>query len=176
MMHGIRWPLQENVILRRDLIGTFGMVRTNNTVPHHGWDLFAFDGTPCYAVGDCEVLLAMHHNKLGNFLDIKLDLKFDGKDVFVRYAHLTSFAPGLKIHDRLRKGQLIGYTGSTGEGAKTMTGIDKHLHIEFLANNSPATGKAGLALSERFDPKDIYGFLPLGAGKKVYDPICGVLR
>lgn len=51
--------------------------------------------------------------------------------IYFYYAHLYSYAPGLKEGDRVRAGQLIGYMGDSGyskvEG--TVGNFDVHLHF-----------------------------------------------
>ena len=46
------------------------------------------------------------------------------EDRSTRYAHLSAFAPGLKLGDRVRQGEMIGKVGRTG----IATG--NHLHYE----------------------------------------------
>jgi len=160
----IRWPLQANAI-RRGQMGTFGMVRNEGTKPHHGWDLYALPGTICYAVGDGEVVVAHYSNSYGNQVDIKLDATFQGTEIYARYAHLSLFVAALQRGSRVKKGQVIGFTGNTGN-AKTMKNIDQHLHFEFLRRIDPRSSSDGLA--DRFDPADVYGVTPLG--QTVFDP------
>jgi murein DD-endopeptidase MepM/ murein hydrolase activator NlpD len=46
------------------------------------------------------------------------------------YAHLDSYAPGLKQGDTVYAGQFIGYMGDSGYGAEGTTGkFDVHLHL-----------------------------------------------
>ena len=51
-----------------------------------------------------------------------------GSEYLTVYAHLSKFAKGLKSGDKVSKGQLIGYVGSTGQS----TG--PHLHYELRIN------------------------------------------
>ena len=44
------------------------------------------------------------------------------------YAHMSKFAPKVKLHSRVKQGQTIGYVGQTG----LATG--PHLHYEFRVN------------------------------------------
>ena len=47
------------------------------------------------------------------------------------YAHLSKFAPGLKLGSKVKQGEVIGYVGTTG----VSTG--PHVHYEFRINNKP---------------------------------------
>ena len=51
-----------------------------------------------------------------------------GTEIVTLYAHLSKFAAGLKTSQKIKKGQLVGYVGSTG----LATG--PHLHYEIRIN------------------------------------------
>jgi len=159
----IRWPLLENVILRGK-IGTFGAVRDGGKRAHYGWDLYATPGTICLAVDDGVVTRREYSSSYGNVVDVKLNTKINGQPVFARYAHLSSFM--VHYGQNVAKGGIIGYTGNTGN-AKTMKGLNQHLHFELMAKGRPASGLAGLAWGQRYNPADIYGIAPLN--QRVYD-------
>ncbi|MEO0908743.1 MAG: M23 family metallopeptidase, partial [Pseudomonadota bacterium] len=80
-------------------------------------DLAAPTGTPVYATADGIVGLARWGRGYG--LYIKID---HGADLETRYAHLSRLA--VAAGDRVEKGEVIGYVGSTGWS----TG--PHLHYE----------------------------------------------
>ena len=84
---------------------------------HSGIDLAAPTGTPIYATADGYVSRANRFSSYGNFVSIE-----HGADLQTRYAHLDSIVA--KTGTRVRKGDLIGYVGSTGRS----TG--PHLHYE----------------------------------------------
>ncbi|MEO1221825.1 MAG: M23 family metallopeptidase, partial [Pseudomonadota bacterium] len=84
---------------------------------HKGIDLAAPTGTPVYATADGIVGLARWGRGYG--LYIKID---HGADLETRYAHLSRLA--VAAGDRVEKGEVIGYVGSTGWS----TG--PHLHYE----------------------------------------------
>lgn len=84
---------------------------------HKGIDLAAPTGTPVYATADGMVTLARSGRGYG--LYIKLD---HGAELETRYAHLSRIA--VAVGERVRKGEVIGYVGSTGWS----TG--PHLHYE----------------------------------------------
>ncbi|MBI9069275.1 MAG: M23 family metallopeptidase [Salinivirgaceae bacterium] len=78
--------------------------------PHCGIDYVAQEGTPVYSVGDGLVLTKGYQkNGAGNYIKIKHDTIY-----VTQYAHLKSFAKGLKTGQEVSQGQVIGYVGKTG--------------------------------------------------------------
>ncbi|MEN8249069.1 MAG: M23 family metallopeptidase [Bacteroidota bacterium] len=96
-------------------------------MPHKGLDFMGDRGTPIYATGDGEVILArMTYGGFGNLIEID-----HGYGYKSRYAHLNRSHPfNVKKGDKIKRGQVIGYMGNTGRSA----GI--HLHYEVLKDNS----------------------------------------
>ena len=84
---------------------------------HKGVDLAAPTGTPIYATADGIVGKAQWFSSYG--LYIRID---HGADLETRFAHLSKLA--VAAGERVKKGDLIGYVGSTGRS----TG--PHLHYE----------------------------------------------
>jgi murein DD-endopeptidase MepM/ murein hydrolase activator NlpD len=84
---------------------------------HTGIDLAAPTGTPVYATADGVVSRAERFSSYGNYIQIE-----HGGELQTRYAHLSGYA--VAAGEQVRKGQLIGYVGSTGRS----TG--PHLHYE----------------------------------------------
>jgi murein DD-endopeptidase MepM/ murein hydrolase activator NlpD len=93
---------------------------------HKGVDLTAPVGTPVYAAAG------------GTVESVRAERGY-GKHVVVRhadgfttsYAHLSMFARGLRVGERVGQGQVIGMVGRTG----TTTG--PHLHFEVRLNDRP---------------------------------------
>lgn len=84
---------------------------------HKGIDLAAPTGTPVYATADGIVAKAERFSTYGNYIQIE-----HGGELQSRFAHLSGYA--VAAGDRVKKGDLIGYVGSTGRS----TG--PHLHYE----------------------------------------------
>ncbi|MEM9500634.1 MAG: M23 family metallopeptidase [Pseudomonadota bacterium] len=84
---------------------------------HNGVDLAAPTGTPVYATADGVIERADWFSSYGLYISID-----HGADLETRYAHLSKLA--VAAGERVRKGDLIGYVGSTGRS----TG--PHLHYE----------------------------------------------
>ncbi|KHL24911.1 hypothetical protein PK98_13670 [Croceibacterium mercuriale] len=84
---------------------------------HSGVDLAAPTGTPVYAPADGLVSRADAWGSYGNYIALE-----HGGDLQTRFGHLSGFA--VSAGERVSKGQLIGYVGSTGRS----TG--PHLHYE----------------------------------------------
>ncbi len=91
---------------------------------HNGVDLAAPRGTPVYATADGVVEMARYFGSYGNYVQIG-----HGGDLETRYAHLSSYT--VRDGEEVRKGDLIGYVGSTGRS----TG--PHLHYEVRVANEP---------------------------------------
>ncbi len=84
---------------------------------HAGIDLAAPTGTPIYATGDGMVSKAERFSSYGLYVSIE-----HGAELQTRYAHMSRIA--VAAGQRVKKGDIIGYVGSTGRS----TG--PHLHYE----------------------------------------------
>lgn len=84
---------------------------------HAGIDLASPAGTPIYATADGVVDRAEWFGGYGNMVEIE-----HGKGISTRYGHMSRIAT--HEGDRIKRGDLIGYVGSTGRS----TG--NHLHYE----------------------------------------------
>ncbi|MCL6593759.1 MAG: M23 family metallopeptidase [Alicyclobacillus sp.] len=92
---------------------------------HEGVDIFAPYGTPVLACTTGYVEL-MGWNKYGGW---RVGIR-DVNNVYYYYAHLSSFAKGLKQGDIVQPGEVIGYVGSTGYGPPGTSGkFPPHLHF-----------------------------------------------
>lgn len=89
---------------------------------HAGVDFHAPRGTPIYATGD-GVIKTVAVNAGGYGKEIEVD---HGFGYVTKYAHLDRFAA--KEGQRVKRGELIGYTGSTGAATAP------HLHYEVIHN------------------------------------------
>jgi|GEM_PF-2880000 len=92
--------------------------------PHEGVDLGAPIGTPIYAFDNGIVKTAQMAGPMGNMVVID-----HGSGILTYYGHLNGFARGIKSGVSVKRGELIGYVGSTGRS----TG--PHLHFGYKKNN-----------------------------------------
>jgi len=90
---------------------------------HTGTDFAAPMGTPIMASGSGTITRAKWCGGGGNCIKIKHNSTYE-----TVYAHMKSFAKGMKVGKKVRQGQIIGYVGSTGMS----TG--PHLHYEVIVN------------------------------------------
>lgn len=90
--------------------------------PHEAIDILAPEGTPVVAVDDGRVA-KLFTSKGGGGLTV---YHFDPEGrLAYYYAHLARYADGLKQGDPVRKGQVIGYVGHTGNADPAAP----HLHF-----------------------------------------------
>jgi murein DD-endopeptidase MepM/ murein hydrolase activator NlpD len=90
---------------------------------HNGIDFEGKVGQPIYAAGDGVL------NHQGWYFNYGRTVKISHADNFeTLYAHMSRFADGMGPGSRVRKGDLIGYIGSTGRS----TG--PHLHFSVIVN------------------------------------------
>jgi murein DD-endopeptidase MepM/ murein hydrolase activator NlpD len=91
---------------------------------HEGIDFSAAYGTPVRATADGIVSrIAYEAEGYGNYLELR-----HANGIRTRYGHLSKYAAGLHVGQRVAQSETIGYVGSTG----LSTG--PHLHYEFLVN------------------------------------------
>ncbi|HAS43739.1 MAG TPA: peptidase M23 [Microscillaceae bacterium] len=88
---------------------------------HPGIDFAAPYNTPIYATADGVVKRSEYMGGYGNTVDID-----HGYNYVTRYAHMASFK--VKPGDKVKRGQCIGYVGSTGFSTAP------HVHYEVLKN------------------------------------------
>jgi len=96
----------------------YGTVR-----PHYGVDFVARYGTPVRAAGDGVVSFSGWKGDNGRLIKIRHNGVYR-----TAYAHLSSYAKGIKRGARVKQGQVIGYVGNSG----TSTGT--HLHYGVYRN------------------------------------------
>lgn len=88
---------------------------------HTGNDFGAPTGTPIYAAGDGVITQIGRYGGYGNYIKIKHDAMYE-----TAYGHLSKYAGGMNKLKKVRKGDLIGYVGSTGRSTGS------HLHFELI--------------------------------------------
>lgn len=97
---------------------------------HYGYDLGLKRGTPIYAAIDgifCPPGQYMGLSAMGSGNEMDVWTNIVGDKYKVNYNHLSGFAPGIRPGSRVKKGQLIGYSG-------TANGVD-HLCMRFCDAN-----------------------------------------
>ena len=85
---------------------------------HQGLDIKTHAGVPVIAAADGTILKAERVGYLGKTIEIS----HDGLLFKTLYAHLKDYVDGIKVGQRVTRGQIIGYVGNTGRS----TGA--HLH------------------------------------------------
>lgn len=114
----IRAPLEYRRISSRYSTGRMHPI-LHEIRAHTGVDYAADTGTPVMATADGVVSFRGVNGGYGNSIDIT-----HGNGFLTRYGHLSGFAAGLKVGQRVHQGEIIGYVGMTG----LATG--PHLHYE----------------------------------------------
>ena len=118
-----RWPLSARWNYISSYFGYRGPMPVG-TSNHGGIDIPANMNTPICAARAGTVIVRESSDSAGNHM------KIDHHNGFVtEYMHMTRFKPGIKEGSRVKKGQIIGYVGSTGWS----TG--PHLHFGVRLND-----------------------------------------
>jgi murein DD-endopeptidase MepM/ murein hydrolase activator NlpD len=97
-------------------VNTWGAPRSGGRT-HKGVDMAAARGTPLVAMDNGKVRVGWHYAG-GRQVYVYAD-----NGTFYYYAHLSGYASGLASGQRVAKGQIIGYVGSTGNASTS------HLHL-----------------------------------------------
>ena len=107
-------------VARTQLVQTFKDPRSGSRV-HEAIDILAPRNTPVLAVED-GTIARLFSSRAGGITVYQYDPS--GKYVYY-YAHLERYADGLKEGGGLRRGQVLGYVGTTGNAPKNTP----HLHF-----------------------------------------------
>jgi murein DD-endopeptidase MepM/ murein hydrolase activator NlpD len=157
--------LRNDAGIRFSTIGaTFGPdVRRNadgTPKKHQGWDLYAPEGTPAYAVADGVILWTRNHGDYGT--QLLLQFSRDGASassdtaVYAFYAHLSDIT--VKEMAQVLGGQQIALTGTTGNADS------RYPHLHFEIRTTARTDVTGL--TDRLDPSTILGGQLLSCGSE----------
>lgn len=93
---------------------------------HEGIDVFASNWVPIFSAYDGKIVRKGWSTLGGN----RLTIRAGAEPIALYYAHLSGFAPGISEGATVKKGQLIGYVGSTGYGPEGTYGkFVSHLHF-----------------------------------------------
>ncbi|SKC77769.1 M23 family metallopeptidase [Krasilnikoviella flava] len=126
------WPTNYHVVT-----SSYGM-RFHPTLHywrlHAGTDIRTYCGTPVYAAQSGYVEQAHYTSGGGNNVLINHG-SYQGDNVMSRYLHLSYDTVG--VGEKVGKGEIIGYSGSTGTSAAC------HLHFEVYVNGSTTDPMGG---------------------------------
>jgi peptidoglycan LD-endopeptidase LytH len=104
-----------------DVPGSFADSRSGGR-RHNAADIMAPRGTPVLSADD-GVILRLSSNALGGITVYATDPE---QRFVYYYAHLDAYAPGLRAEQRVRRGDVLGYVGTTGNAPKNAP----HLHFQ----------------------------------------------
>ncbi|PWT87667.1 MAG: endopeptidase [Acidobacteria bacterium] len=104
---------------RENLRDSFSEARTGHI--HEAIDILAPRNTPVYAVED-GTIARLWYSALGGITIYQFDPQ---KEYEYYYAHLEKYAPDLKEGQEVKKGQIIGFVGTSGNAPKDTP----HLHF-----------------------------------------------
>ncbi len=88
---------------------------------HKGVDYAAPKGTAIFAAGDGTIDRLYTSKSYGNYISIQHE-----NDFRTAYAHMDDFASGLEVGSEVKRGQTIGFVGTTGRSS------GDHLHFELI--------------------------------------------
>lgn len=135
--------------------GTFGWTRSSGTQEHSGLDLEASLGTPVYAMysGTVHVIESgakNEHERRSYGNEIVIECVVNGQTLYFQYAHLQYGNPvainprtwePFQEGDEVFAGDMIGYSGKTGNAFRDKDVPVKHLHLGVSTNWSSISRK-----------------------------------
>jgi peptidoglycan LD-endopeptidase LytH len=98
---------------------------------HHAMDVMAPRGTPVVAVDD-GIVVKLHQSGTGGIAVYQFDLQ--GQYGYY-YAHLHAYADGLREGQAVRRGDVLGYVGTTGNAPENAP------HLHFAVFRVPEGGR-----------------------------------
>lgn len=130
------FPLPIEAFPKEKLRDTFDASRGRHK-RHHAIDLGAPKGTPIVAVSDGKIE-RLGRDRRGGIVIYQRDAS--GRFVYY-YAHLSRYAPGLKVGDTVKRGQQIGEVGTTGRT------FGAHLHFAIFRDANAPNPWKGLVVN-----------------------------
>ena len=130
---GLLIPVQG--VKAASLMNTYDQARGQGR-KHDAIDIMAPRGTPVLAVADGVVMKLFQSERGGITL---YELAPDRRTIYY-YAHLDRYAPGIGEGQALRRGQVLGYVGNTGDAGPG----NYHLHFEVSTTTDPARYWGGI--------------------------------
>jgi murein DD-endopeptidase MepM/ murein hydrolase activator NlpD len=103
---------------------TFAAARDGGERQHNAVDILAPRNTPIVAADD-GIVLRLSSNTLGGITIYTADRD---REFIYYYAHLERYEDGLTVGKAIRKGETIGYVGTTGNAPKDVP----HLHFQVM--------------------------------------------
>lgn len=111
-----------------DLIDSFDDKRGSDR-RHNALDIMAARNTPAVAATSGTIL--KFHSSVAGGLSIYM---MDATAKFIMmYGHLDSYRPGLKEGAAVKRGEIIGFVGTTGNASPTAP----HLHFQIMRSDNP---------------------------------------
>ncbi len=123
---GLLIPVQG--VKAASLVDTYEQARGQGR-RHDAIDIMAPRGTPVVAVSDGVVMKLFRSERGGTTL---YELAPDGRTIYY-YAHLDRYASGMAEGRALRRGEVLGYVGDTGDAGAG----NYHLHFEVSTMREP---------------------------------------
>lgn len=113
----IKMPVAD--VTRREVADTWGAPRSGSRT-HEGQDIFAPKGTKVLSATNGYIYKIGENNLGGQTVSV---ISSGGRIYY--YAHLDSYAPGIKVGDPVTTRSLLGFVGTTGNAQ----GTPPHLHF-----------------------------------------------
>lgn len=158
----IDWPM-DGVLTQG--FGNTGFTKLGYTY-HNGIDIAAPAGTPIYAVADGVVEDTDTNNfaSYGNWVTVRhtIQTKSGPHQLISLYAHMSSFR--VRKGQQLKRGDLIGFEGNTGNTTRLLYGPGRGYHIHFGLYDADGYGVTAGKYPNLYGPYRI----PYGA---TYNPL-----
>lgn len=106
--------------------------------PHHGWDIRAKEGTPIYSPFSGEILDVGVAGDCGN--RIVVDFAPGDGALTGTFCHLSEWRDGIRPGLTVKRGELLGYSGATGNATRFERGSLRsfpHVHLQFKMKRLP---------------------------------------
>ena len=125
-------------VTAKDLIDSFGD-RRGQARQHNALDIMAARNTPAVAA-TAGTVLRLHNSVAGG---LSIYLKDRTSRFIFMYGHLDSYRPGLTEGATVRRGEIIGFVGTTGNASPQAP----HLHFQVMRSDDPRSWWRGTPIN-----------------------------